>query len=215
MTRSAASWRVMAEPLSTSISLAALVISGVTAWLTLFRRGTIRMTKPTFVAFAYDTTPRPDRPAIPKVFLRALIYSTGKRGHIVENMFVTLRRGETRQTFNIWGYGDEKLVRSSGMYVGETGVAYNHHFNPPEDSAGFNFGGGKYQLDVFAALVGIKKPIHLSSVRLTVPERDGMQLQDCEYSYWFDWASDSNEYQGHLEHRRVVRADTFVVAPSI
>jgi hypothetical protein len=63
----------MAEPLSTSISLAALMISGVTAWFTLVRRGTIRMTKPAFVAFAYYT-PRPGRLAIPKFFLRALIY---------------------------------------------------------------------------------------------------------------------------------------------
>ena len=142
------------------------------------------MTKPTFAAFAYDFTPRPDRPVIPKVFFSALIYSTGRRGHVVENMFVVLYRGETRQTFSIWGYGDEKLARGCGLYVGETGVAYNHHFNPPEDSTGFNFKAGEYQLDVFAAPVGLEKPVHLTSVALHVPERDGVQVQEPECSYY-------------------------------
>ena len=206
----------MADQFSTSISLAALLISAATAWLTLFRRGTIRMTKPTFVAFTYDHTPRPERPTIPKVFLRALIYSTGKRGQIIENMFITLRRDKNQQIFNVWGYGEtEKLARGSGLYVGETGVAHNHHFNPPEHSTGFNFGAGEYHLDVFAFLVGVAKPIRLSSVLLTVPEQDGAQLRNSNYAYWFDWAPDSSRYHGHLENRRVIHNQSFVVMPEI
>jgi hypothetical protein len=34
----------MADPLSTTISVLALSVSGITAWLTLFRSGTIKMT---------------------------------------------------------------------------------------------------------------------------------------------------------------------------
>jgi hypothetical protein len=33
-------------------------------------------------------------------------------------------------------YGDEKLVRGSGLFVGETGVAANHHFLAPRDGSG-------------------------------------------------------------------------------
>ncbi|HWN99986.1 MAG TPA: hypothetical protein VNS63_12045 [Blastocatellia bacterium] len=36
------------------ISVSALVVSVTTAWLTLFRRGTIRMTQPTLVFFGPD-----------------------------------------------------------------------------------------------------------------------------------------------------------------
>lgn len=53
------------EAASIVISLLALGVSGLTAWLTLFRRGTIRMTQPTLVFFG------PDGPGGgPKVFLR-------------------------------------------------------------------------------------------------------------------------------------------------
>jgi hypothetical protein len=182
------------------ISILAFGLSALTAWLTLFRRGSVRMTKPTFIAFSYDLRQRGSRQTTaPKLFLRALIYSTGKRGHIVENMYVTVRRGETSQTFNVWGHGDERLSRGSGLYVGETGVVQNHHFNPPDDATGFSFGSGGYQLDVFAALVGAARPVHLSSIVLEVPEPDGAPLQTAEHAYYFDWGPDSGKYHGHLE----------------
>src|SRR5712692_5013822 len=195
----------MADPTATSISLAALVVSGVTAWLTLFRRGTVHMTKPTVVFFGPDGGPKDGVPARPKVFLRSLVYSTGKRGHIVESMFVTLRRAETRQTFNIWVYGDERLARGSGLFVGDTGVACNHHFLLPEDGTHFRFLAGDYQLDVFASLVGFSKTLHLSSITLTVPDQAASQLQDPECGIYFDWGPDSKRYHAHVEKRQFVR----------
>ena len=47
-----------------------------------------------------------------------MIYSTENKGHIVENMFIRLRRGETRQNFNVWVYGDQELRRGSGIFRG-------------------------------------------------------------------------------------------------
>ena len=201
----------MAEPISVSISIAALITSAVTAWLTLFRRGTVRMTKPTIVFFGPDGGPKDVAPAKPKVFLRSLVYSTGKRGHIIESMFVTLRRGETRQTFNIWVYGDDKLARGSGVYVGETGVVCNHHFLLPEDGTRFEFLAGDYQLDVYASLVGRSKTLHLSSVHLAIGEQAGMQLKDPECGIYFDWGQDSQRYQPHVEKKKFVRAPSFLL----
>ena len=68
-------------------------------------------------------------------------------------MHVALSRNETHQNFNIWVYGEEKLVRGSGLFVGETGVAANHHFLTPKDGSTFSFTEGNYRLEVFAHLL--------------------------------------------------------------
>ena len=57
------------------------------------------MTQPTTIYFGADASASPS----PKVYFRTLLYTTAKRGKIIESMFVKLRRGESIQTFNIWG----------------------------------------------------------------------------------------------------------------
>ena len=66
---------------------------------------------------------REQRNAAAKNYLRSLLFSTSRRGRIIESMHVALSRNETHQNFNIWVHGDEKLVRGSGLFVGESGVA--------------------------------------------------------------------------------------------
>ena len=145
----------MADPISTTISILALSISAVTAWLTLFRGSTIKMTQPTVIFFGPDPG-RADESPLPKVFLRALLFATSKRGRVIESMYVALSRNETRQNFNIWVYGNEKLARGSGLFVGETGVEANHHFLIPRDGSTFHFTEGRYRMDVFAKLLEIE-----------------------------------------------------------
>jgi hypothetical protein len=60
--------------------------------------------------------------------------------------------------FNIWVYGEERLARGSGLFVGETGEVANHHFLTPQDANSFRFTEGHYQLEVFAHLLGDQKP---------------------------------------------------------
>lgn len=137
----------MAAAISVAISVLALCVSAVTAWLTLFRRGTVKMTQPTIIFFGPDKPRSPDEPPLPKVFLRALLFATSKRGRIVESMHVALSRNETQQNFNIWVYGDERLVRGSGLFIGETGIVANHHFLAPTDGSSFRFTEGRYRMD--------------------------------------------------------------------
>jgi hypothetical protein len=59
----------MPPAISVVVSTLALTISMVTAWLTLFRRGTVRMTRPTAIYFGADGSV--DRS--PKVYLRTVI----------------------------------------------------------------------------------------------------------------------------------------------
>lgn len=100
------------------------------------------MTQLTVIFFGQDTPRAGDQPALPKVYLRTLLFSTSKRGRVIECMWVALSRNETRQNFNVWVYGDEKLVRGSGLFVGEAGVEANHHFLAPRDENSFRFAEG-------------------------------------------------------------------------
>ena len=70
----------MPPAISVVVSTLALTISMVTAWLTLFRRGTVRMTRPTAIYFGADGSVD----SSPKVYLRTLLYSTAKCGQIGE-----------------------------------------------------------------------------------------------------------------------------------
>lgn len=191
----------MEATLSLIISLISLIISGITVYLTLFRRGTIKMTQPTVIFFGPDPNISKSETPLPKVFLRTLLFSTSKRGRVIESMYIALSRNETRQNFNIWVYGDKELVRGSGLYVGETGISSNHHFLTPKDGSSFKFIEGEYRLDVFASLYGDRKQRHLFSQKLYVSHDIANQISEPNTGLYFDWGSDSSGYLPHVEKR--------------
>jgi hypothetical protein len=92
----------MVDPISIAISVSSLAVSSVTAWLTLFRRGTVRMTQPTVIFFGPDAPRAHDAAPLPKVYLRTLLFSTSKRGRVIESMHVAISRNEMHQNFNVW-----------------------------------------------------------------------------------------------------------------
>jgi hypothetical protein len=159
------------------------------------------MTQPTVIFLGPDS-PRSnlDVPA-PKVFLRTLLFSTSKRGRVVESMHVALSRNETHQNFNVWVYGNEKLVRGSGLFVGETGVEANHHFLAPRDGSSFRFTEGHYNLDVFARLLGDQTQTRLFSQALDVSRELAESLAKPNAGLYFDWGPDSSRYLPHVENR--------------
>ena len=149
------------------ISCLALFVSGVTAWLTFFKKGKLMMTQPTVIFFGPDVS-RFNR-SKNKIFLRTLLYSTAKRGNVLESLHVSLQRNESKQNFNIWGYGEKgNLNIGSGLFVPQEGVSYDHHFLLPEDGADFKFIEGSYKLIVYAKLVGSAAPIELSTIQLAI-----------------------------------------------
>jgi len=190
----------MADPVTTTISILALAISSTTAWLTLFRTGTVRMTQPTVIFFGPDRA-HGTRPAPPKIYLLTLLFCTAKRGRVIESMHVTLARNEARQTFNVWVYGDERLARGSGLYVGETGVAANHHFLAPPDGTHFHFIEGSYRLEVFAKLVGDRGSKKLFHQRLDVSREMATALKEPLAGLYFDWGPESGGYIPHVRER--------------
>lgn len=192
----------MVDPFSLAISIISLAVSSLTAWMTLFRRGTIKMTRPTTIYFGWDI-PRSgwDTPP-PKIYLRTLLFSSSKRGRIIESMHVRLSRNETHQNFSIWVFGAyEKLERGSGLFVGETGVAANHHFLTPKDVNSFRFEEGQYRLDVFAQLLGEAQPMKLLSQQLEVPREVASAIRGKTAGVYFDWGPDSLRYLLHVDKR--------------
>jgi hypothetical protein len=129
-----------------------------------------------------------------------MLYSTARRGHVLESMFIRLRRGETAQNFNIWVYGDSKLQRGSGLFIPETGISSNHHFLLPSDGARFEFLTGRYGLEVFAVLVGDgNKGRLLFSTELDVSPEIANLLRQPENGVYFDWGADTARYHAHAK----------------
>lgn len=181
--------------ISIIISALALVISFFTAWFSLFHRGSIKMTQPTIIFFGPDGASGP-----PKIFLRMLLFSTARKGHIVENMYIKLQRGESLQNFNIWVYGEkDTLARGSGLFVGKEGVACNHHFLLPKDGTNYEFLPGEYNLKVFASLIGIKRPILLFTQALVLSKEFANEINAEKSGVYFDWGPDSKSYHSHLD----------------
>jgi hypothetical protein len=159
------------------------------------------MTQPTLIFFGPDTPRSRDETPLLKIYLRTLLFSTSKRGRVIESMHVALSRSETHQNFNIWVYGEEQLVRGSGLFVGETGVAANHHFLIPRDASFFRFTEGQYRLEVFARLLGDENQTLLFSQNTGGLPRVAESLMEPGTGLYFDWGPDSSRYMPHIERR--------------
>lgn len=127
-----------------------------------------------------------------------MLYCTSKQGRIIESMYAKVHRGETVQTFNIWVHGESSLSRGSGLYVGQGGVVCNHHFLLPADGTNYTFLAGTYTLEVYAVVVGIKRPILLYTTKLEVNDAVAAALREPDQGVYFDWGPDSAQYHPHV-----------------
>lgn len=177
------------QTLALIISALALTTSVVTAWFTL-RRGSIKMTRPSQIHFALLPGPQ--------ILIRTLLFSTAKRGRVIESMHVTLQNDETRQNFNIWVSGEEKLSRASGLYVGESGVVISHYFMVPHDQKHTGFAAGTYRLEVFAKLVDEDRSRSMWSQTLHITNEQGIALKEVPCGIYFDWGQEAEKYISHV-----------------
>lgn len=107
-------------------------------------------------------------------------------------------------TFDFWGHtiGNEKLTLGSGLFVSPTGVASDHHFNPRQGSSiDFLYVDGDYQIDVFATIVGQRKPKLLDRVSFYVDSVQAAELiQIPTREMYLLWNADTRSYDGHVRH---------------
>ncbi|MGA9528506.1 MAG: hypothetical protein WBS24_10355 [Terriglobales bacterium] len=173
-------------------SAVSLILSVTVMWLTLLRRGTLGMTQPMLIGFLHEAEQ-------PKIFFRAMLYATGKRGHIVEALYLKVRQGESAHTFNFWMYGETKELKiGSGLRVGEDGVSLNHHFLPPKDDSSFAFLAGEYTIEVCARILNRHAPVRLSTVKLSLSADHAAALLDRAMGVLFTWSPDSRVYHGNV-----------------
>ena len=183
------------------ISGLAFTISGITAWLTFFRKGKLLMTQPTIIFFGPDGSYFDAEHN--KIYLRTLLYSTSKRGQLLESLHASVQRNETKQNFNVWVYGENgELKRGSGLFVPQEGIAYNHHFLLPKDGANFHFLSGKYKLTIYAKLVGNKTANVLSVIEINISESQSIQLKEPNSGIYFDWGPDQQNYFSHIDYKK-------------
>jgi hypothetical protein len=73
-------------------------------------------------------------------------------------MFLRVHNRGGTHLFDFWGHTEGgKLTLGSGLFVGPTGIACDHHFNPHRGS-GFRYVEGEYRIEIFAVLVGQLSP---------------------------------------------------------
>ena len=188
----------MQTSISLILSILALLTSIITAWMTLIRRGSIKMTRPTTIFLGPDTG-KSDKEYNPKIYVKTLLFCTAKRGRVIENMYAKLFRNETAQKFNIWVFGDAKLARGSGLFVNETGISANHHFLTPADVRNYRFVSGEYTLVIYARLVGSNSDTELWREKLVLTKDDERLLENGTTGIFFDWGPDSRTYTSHAE----------------
>jgi hypothetical protein len=140
-----------------------------------------------------------------KSFSGQCFFPTGKRGYIIEALYLKVRRDESTQTFNFWMYGEAKELKiGSGLRIGDEGVSSNHHFLPPKDDSSFAFLAGEYIIDVYARILNRNAPVLLSTVKLTLSHdlaaalNDEKWLTDHSMGVLFTWRPDSQHYLGEL-----------------
>jgi hypothetical protein len=194
----------MTDPFAITIAISSLAISILTFYLTYFRRGTVLMSQPTVIFFGPDGKGKKVNRAehLPsKVYFRALLFSTAKRGRIIESMHITVARSEAQQNFSVWVHGEkDKLVRGSGLFVGESGVATDHHFLLPKDIGQFKWLPGGYEMTVFARIHGDCETKELFRQELTVTKDDAQLLETDDNGIYFDWGPDSLKYYSHIKN---------------
>lgn len=187
--------------LTPAVSVLALIVSLFTAWFTILRRGSVRSTHPSLVALNYEGGPGDSMP-IAKVFLRTLLYSTGKRGHVVESLFLRVSEGSRREVFSFWAYGERgNLVPGSGLSIPESGFAANHHFNPEHQDVLFRFSQGIYTLELVAKLIGQPTPVSLWSITLDVPAGPFSSQIERDTTIFFRWSLENQRYVATVERR--------------
>jgi hypothetical protein len=147
-------------------------------------RGKLHMTQPVQIAFLLESG------------------NTGKRGYVIEGLYITVRQPEATHTFGFWAYGERggELMPAGGLRVTEDGVAYNHHFLQTAEQSNFAFVTGEYVIEVHARLVNRKTPYLLHKVKVTLPPGEAMMIRMKGAGVLFTWEPELDTYSPSMSN---------------
>lgn len=187
--------------LSLLISGVSLLASLYTFWLVQFNRGRLEMTRPTYICMRRDEATN-----WPKIFVRTCLYSTGAKGLLVESIYLKVHRDDgTEYLFDFWGHTEaRRLTIGSGLFVGQTGTANDHHFNHRGPLESFIYAAGVYRIEILAKVVG-KSARKLSEIECTITgeqSADLVQRLHGQIDFYLD--NDRNEYIGVIRCDRTI-----------
>lgn len=171
------------------LSSIAVTVSATTAWLTLWRRGQLKMTRPTMIAFVHEGES-------PKIVIRSMLFSTAHRGNVVEFMHATLQRETTTLMLAFWGYGETTVLqRGGGLFASREGVALYHHFTTLPANYHHNYQPGPHTVRFFAAVLGDDGPQQLSeATTIELTEEMAKLLNEKSGGVTFNWHPEDNRY---------------------
>ena len=180
---------------SSVVAVISLFVSVTVAWLTLFRRGTLHMTQPVQIAFLYEAEK-------PKIFLRTLLYTTGKRGYVIEGLYLKVKHAGSTEMFGFWAYGERNaLMVAGGLRVTEEGVAYNHHFLQINEHT--YFPGGSYEIAVYARIVNRRTAKPLATIKVALSEEEATRLH-LDRGVLFTWNPDTKIYHPSFDAEKTI-----------
>lgn len=176
------------------LSGASGVISAYTFWLVQFNRGKLKMTRPTYACLKRDAGPN-----WPKLFIRTCLYSTGAKGMAVENLFLRVHKDGQTHLFDFWGHTESgRLTIGSGLFVGPTGVANDHHFNLRGAPDMLMFESGAYRIEIFATVAG-KRSRKVSEIEFNISGGQAAELiQIPSRQLDLYWKEDQGRYIGEI-----------------
>jgi hypothetical protein len=72
----------------------------------------------------------------------------------------------------------------------------------PKDGTRYEFLPGEYSLEIFASLVGQRRPVQLAAIPLNLTVEHAKALKNADENVYFNWWPDSGRYHAHVVRRR-------------
>jgi hypothetical protein len=174
------------------MAILSLILSLTVTYLTLLRKGSLYMTMPVQITFQSANARRPE------FVLNTFLYSTGKRGYVIESLYLEVEHGGTH-LFSSWSYRQNgALIPASGLRVSEDGVMSANHFFETDKRGRFYFEQGEIQISVYTTVANRKKATLLGKIGLKLSEEQASQMHLRNSAVVFTFDPQKKEYVSSL-----------------
>lgn len=154
------------------ISFMSLIVSLLTFWWANIRKGKLVMTRPTQISITFQDITKNVKPHLG---IECMVFSTGNKGNIIENMFVRLITDSSQQDFKEWIHNNNNKREhqiSGGIFASTEGVASRHSFFLLTKNESYQFKAGKHSLEIYAQVLGYKNHKLLCTINFALPEHE-------------------------------------------